>query len=149
MNTKKTVFSKIAKGMPKKQVKLSIVSEIDDQYDWFEQSYSEAAYGVEFMKEWIDKIMDFNTELSIAVDNYVVNGAAYSFQDAYTDMRSKIETLEEKANDLGINPSELIRDYDEIKNILGSAESVDDEFRSSYKELLRQANERFGLADFS
>ena len=149
MNTKKTVFSRMAKGMPKKQVKLSIVDEIDNEYEWLEQSYSEASYGVEFMQEWVDKIMDFNTELSIAVDNYVVNGAAYSFQEAYTDMRSKIETLEEKANDLGISPAELIRDYDAIKNILSVAESVDSEFRSAYKELLRQANERFGLADFS
>ena len=149
MNTKKTVFSRMAKGMPKKQVKLSIVDEINNEYQWLEQSYSDASYGVEFMQEWIDKIIDFNTELSIAVDNYVVNGAGYSFQEAYTDMRSKIETLEENANDLGISPAELIRDYDDIKNILSVAESVDSEFRSAYKELLRQANERFGLADFS
>jgi hypothetical protein len=149
MNTKKTVFSRIAKGMTKKKVELSVVDEIDNEFGWLEQSYTEASYGVEFMREWIDKIMEFNSELSIAVDNYVVNGAAYSFEEAYTDMRSKIETLEEKANDLGINPSELIRDYDEIKNILSVAESVDSEFKSAYKELLRQANERFGLADFS
>jgi hypothetical protein len=149
MNTKKTVFSRIAKGMTKKKVELSVVDEIDNEFGWLEQSYTEASYGVEFMREWIDKIMEFNSELSIAVDNYVVNGAAYSFEEAYTDMRSKIETLEEKANDLGINPSELIRDYDEIKNILSVAESVDSEFKSAYKELLTQANDRFGLADFS
>jgi hypothetical protein len=149
MNTKKTVFSRIAKGMTKKKVELSVVDEIDNEFGWLEQSYTEASYGVEFMREWIDKIMKFNSELSIAVDNYVVNGAAYSFEEAYTDMRSKIETLEEKANDLGINPSELIRDYDEIKNILSVAESVDSEFKSAYKELLTQANDRFGLADFS
>jgi len=149
MNTKKTVFSRIAKGMTKKKVELSVVDEIDNEFGWLEQSYTEASYGVEFMREWIDKIMEFNSELSIAVDNYVINGAAYSFEEAYTDMRSKIETLEEKANDLGINPSELIRDYDEIKNILSVAESVDSEFKSAYKELLTQANDRFGLADFS
>jgi hypothetical protein len=149
MNTKKTVFSRIAKGMTKKKVELSVVDEIDNEFGWLEQSYTEASYGVEFMREWIDKIMEFNSELSIAVDNYVINGAAYSFEEAYTDMRSKIETLEEKANDLGINPSELIRDYDEIKNILSVAESVDSEFKSAYKELLTQANDRFGLSDFS
>ena len=149
MNTKKTVFSRIAKGITKKKVELSVVDEIDNEFGWLEQSYTEASYGVEFMREWIDKIMEFNSELSIAVDNYVINGAAYSFEEAYTDMRSKIETLEEKANDLGINPSELIRDYDEIKNILSVAESVDSEFKSAYKELLTQANDRFGLSDFS
>ena len=73
-----------------------------------------------------------------------------SFSNKERNYYEKIlETLEEKANDLGISPAELIRDYDDIKNILSVAESVDSEFRSAYKELLRQANERFGLADFS
>ena len=101
------------------------------------------------MKEWQDKILDFGTELSIAVDNYVVNGAGYSFEEAYTNMRVKIEELESKSEELGINPSELVSNYEEIKDILSNAESVDSEFKDAYKEVLREANERFGLADFS
>ena len=132
-----------------KKVDLSLVDDIDSMYNWLEQSYSEASYGAEFMREWEDKIMDFNTELSIAVDNYVINGAAYSFEEAYTDMRVKIEELEIKAEELGVNPSELIRDYEEIKNILSNAEAVNSEFVTAYKDVLREANERFGLADFS
>ena len=131
------------------KVALSLVSEIDNEFSWLEQSYSEASYGAEFMREWVDKIMEFNSELSIAVDNYVVNGAAMSFEEAYTDMRPKIEELERKAAELGIEPSSLIRDYDEIKNILSVAEQVDAEFVDAYKEVLDQANNRFGLADFS
>lgn len=150
--TLKTIFSKIAKdktNLKNHKIDLSLVDDIDSEFSWLEQSYSEASYGIEFMREWEDKIMEFNTELSIAVDNYVVNGAAYSFEEAYTNMRTKIEELEIKAEELGINPSELIRNYEEIKDILNNAESVDSEFKSAYKEVLRQANERFGLADFS
>ena len=33
-----------------------------------------------FLNEWIDKINDFNTELGIAVDNYILNGAARKFR---------------------------------------------------------------------
>ena len=36
------------------KVALSVVSDIESEYDWLEQSYSEASYGVEFMNEWED-----------------------------------------------------------------------------------------------
>ena len=152
MNTKQIILNKLKNARKQelsKKVDLSLVSDIDNEFDWLEQSYSDASYGVDYMKEWQDKILDFGTELSIAVDNYVVNGAAYSFEEAYTNMRVKIEELESKSEELGINPSELVSNYEEIKNILSNAESIDSEFKNAYKEVLIQANERFGLADFS
>ena len=130
------------------KVALSVVSDIESEYDWLEQSYSEASYGVEFMNEWEDKIMDFNTELSIAVDNYVVNGAARSLEEAANNMRNKIETLDSTSEELGINPSDLVSNYAEIKDILSKAEKVDSDFVSAYKDVLTQANDRFGLASF-
>ena len=152
MNTKQIILNKLKNARKQelsKKVDLSLVSDIDNEFNFLELSYLEASFGVDFMREWEDKILDFGTELSIAVDNYVVNGAAYSFEEAYTDMRVKIEELESKSDELGVNPSELISRYEEIKNILSNAESVDSEFKNAYKEVLRQANERFGLADFS
>tara|TARA_R110000823_G_scaffold127115_3_gene254473 strand:+ start:465 stop:929 length:465 start_codon:yes stop_codon:yes gene_type:complete len=131
------------------KVALSIVGDIDSEYDWLEESYSSASYGREFMEEWLDKIMDFNTELSIAVDNYVVNGSAYSFQEAANNMRVKIEDLDATAQELGISPDTLVSNYVEIKDILKNADTIDEEFRDAYKNVLNEANERFGLANFS
>ena len=131
------------------KVALSIVGDIDNEYSWLEQSYSEASYGSEFMREWEDKIMDFNTELSIAVDNYVVNGAAMSFEEAADNMRVKINDLDAAAQELGISPDTLVSNYQEIKDILSNADAVDSDFVSAYKDVLIQANDRFGLADFS
>ncbi len=155
MNTKKSVFSKLfgKKSLSKTELKnlkidLSLVDDIDNEYDWLEMSYSEASYGVDFMQEWEQKIYDFGTELSIAVDNYVVNGAAYSFQETADNMRVKIEELELKAEELGISPDSLVSNYSEIKDILNSADSVDTEFRNAYKEVLRASN-NLPLADFS
>lgn len=156
MSTEKRVFSRLFDADKRKQnlsreqrVALSLVGDIENEYSWLEQSYSEASYGVEFMQEWVDKIMDFNTELSIAVDNYVVNGSAYSFEEAYTNMQARIEELDAKANELGIDPSDLVANYSEIKDILSNADSVNTEFKNAYKEVLDQANNKFGLADFS
>ena len=155
MNTKKSVFNKLfgKKSLSKTELKnvkvdLSIVDDIDNEYDWLEMSYSEASYGIEFMAEWEQKIYDFSNELSIAVDNYVVNGAAYSFQEAADNMRVKIEELEVKAEELGISPDSLVSNYSEIKSILDNADSVDTEFRNAYKEVLRASN-NLPLADFS
>ena len=139
---------KIKLGKARK-VALSIVGDIESEYSWLEQSYTEASYGVEFMEEWLDKIMDFNNELSIAVDNYVVNGAAYSFQEAADNMRVKINDLDAAANELGITPDTLVSNYQEIKDILNNSDSVDAEFRQAYKDVLNEANDRFGLANFS
>ena len=155
MNTKKAVFSKLfgKNTLSKTELKnvkvdLSIVDDIDNEYDWLEMSYSEASYGIEFMAEWEQKIYDFSNELSIAVDNYVVNGAAYSFQETADNMRVKIEELEFKAEELGISPDSLVSNYSEIKSILDNADSVDTEFRNAYKEVLRASN-NLPLADFS
>jgi hypothetical protein len=131
------------------KVALSIVGDIDNEYDWLEQTYSEASYGIEFMREWEDKIMDFNTELSIAVDNYVVNGAAMSLEEAANNMRAKIDELDSVAQELGLNPDTLVSNYQEIKDILSNADAVDSDFVTAYKDVLNQANERFGLANFS
>ena len=149
MNTNKTVLSIIDKLKPaKKAVELSIVNDIDSSFDWLEQSYSEASFGVDFMAEWEQKIYDFSNELSIAVDNYVINGAAYSFQEEAQNMQAKIDELEIKAEELGIEPGDLISNYEEIKEILNNADSVDTEFRNAYREVL-QASNNLPLADFS
>lgn len=155
MNTKKSVFSKLfgKKSLSKTELKnlkvdLSLVGDIENEYDWLEMSYSEASYGVDFMAEWEQRIYDFSNELSIAVDNYVVNGAAYSFQETADNMRVKIDELELKAEELGISADSLVSNYSEIKSILDNADSVDTEFRNAYKEVLRASN-NLPLADFS
>ena len=155
MSTENRVFSRLFDADKRKQnlskehkVALSLVNDIDNEYDWLEQSYSEASYGVEFMQEWEQKIYDFSSELSIAVDNYVINGAARSFEETAEDMRSKIQELNIKADELGVDPADLVANYSEITNILDSADNVNTEFTNAYKEVLKASN-NVALADFS
>ena len=156
MNTKKSVFNKLfgKKSLSKTELKnlkvdLSLVDDIDNEYDWLEMSYSEASYGPELFEEWIDRVNEFNSEMSMSVDNFVVNGSARSFEEAADNMRVKIEELELKAEELGISPDSLVSNYSEIKSILDNASAVNEDFNRSYQELRRETNERFGLADFS
>jgi len=150
MNTNKTVLSIIDKLKPaKKAVELSIVNDIDSSFDYLEQSYSEASFAPDLFEEWINRLNAFNNEMSIEVDNFMLNGSARGLEEAVEQMRVWIDELELKADDLGISPDSLVSNYAEIKNILESADSVNESLRSSYQELRREANERFGLADFS
>ena len=157
MSTKDRVFSRLFDGQKhnlntnltkEHKVALSLVGDIENDYDWLEQSYSEASYGVEFMDEWEQKIYDFSSELSIAVDNYVINGAARSFEEVATNMKSKIEELDIKADELGINPADLVANYSEIVGILEVADAVNADFTNAYKEVLKASN-NLPLADFS
>lgn len=155
MNTKKAVFSKLfgKNTLSKTELKslkvdLSLVDDIDNEYEFLEGTYQGATYGPELFEEWIDRLNEFNTEMSIQVDNFMVNGSARMFEEASDNMRVKIEELELKAEELGISPDSLVSNYSEIKNILDNASSINEEFNSSYQELRREANERFGLADF-
>jgi len=151
MNTKQLILNKLKNARKEtlsKKVDLSLVDDIDNEFNYLEESYSEATYAPELFNEWIDKTNDFNTQLSIDIDNFVINGSARGFQEAAEDMQVKIDELEIKAEELGINPSELISNYDEIKNILSDALNAEERMRSAYEELLRETNERFGLANF-
>ena len=155
MNTKKAVFSKLfgKNTLSKTELKnvkidLSLVDDIDNGYDFLEMTYSEATYGPELFEEWIDRVNEFNSEMSMSVDNFVVNGQARSFEEAADNMRVKIEELEVKAEELGISPDSLVSNYSEIKSILDNASAVNEDFNRSYQELRRETNERFGLADF-
>ena len=53
MNTNKTVLSILDNLKPaKKAVELSIVNDIDSNFDYLEQSYSEASYAPDLFSEW-------------------------------------------------------------------------------------------------
>tara|TARA_R110000782_G_scaffold267414_1_gene362813 strand:+ start:381 stop:851 length:471 start_codon:yes stop_codon:yes gene_type:complete len=155
MNTKKAVFSKLfgKKSLSKTELKnvkidLALVDDIDSEFNYLQQSYSEASYAPELFEDWTNRIQDIENEMSIEVDNFMLNGAARGFEEAAENMRAKIDELEIKANELGIGPGTLISNYEEILMILDNSNFVNDDFRSSYGELLRYTNERFGLADF-
>ena len=100
------------------------------------------------MEEWEQKIYDFSSELSIAVDNYVINGAARSLEENAQNMQEKISELDTKADELGINPADLVANYEDITRILVTASAVDTEFKNAYREVLKASN-NLPLADFS
>ena len=144
MNTKKTVFSRIAKGMPKKKVNLSIVQDLITEFEPLETSFSDAQY---LAYDWGDEIMDAFSDWRVKynIDDFIVNGTARLLKEYADDYRSKLEELEQKATDLGLEPIDIFDDYEEAKEMVNNAESTYDDIIRKYREIISYV----GIPDFS
>ena len=92
MNTKQKVFNLLKENKKRqlsKKVDLTLIDDLDRAYTDFLLSYNDALYSNPFFDEWLDKISDFQTELSIAVDNFVINGYVRNLQED----KEKMENL--------------------------------------------------------
>ena len=152
-NTKKVVFAKLfakpanTKLSKVRKLKLSVVDEIESNVQWLENSHSEASYFAnERFDEILDEISDFQNNLSMEVDNAVINGEARSLDEAGSTMLELLEKLETGAEDLGVDPAELLDNYMEVKEMAEEAQFVYDLFVEKYKEVVKESSN--GLATF-
>ena len=142
-NTKKVVFAKLfskptnTKLSKTRKLKLSVVDEIESNADWLRDATSEASYyAYERWDEILDRIQEYRDEIGGEVDEVAINGAARMLDEAGSTMLELLATLEKGAEDLGVDPSELLDDYDEIKENAEGAQDLYDEFKSKYKEVV-------------
>ena len=116
----KSRLEKVLDKMPNKKVDLkahkvdlSIVDDIANEAEFLRDSYDEASY---LAYEWGDEIIeayeDFRMKYNL--DDYIVNGNTRYLEENGENMQGLVGELENKANDLGIDPAELIQGYDEI-----------------------------------
>lgn len=129
-----------------KKVKLSLKDDLEECYEEFRYAYEDAVSGIDFMEDWIERISSFKAELSNAVDNYVINGAVGSLEEYTTELKTKLETLELGARDLGLEPSEIWNWYDEARTDADDADLAYKEFLEKYREVVNDSNN--GLNDF-
>ena len=71
------------------------------------------------------------------------------FEDAYNDAQNleevsekigkALEELEVKAEELGVNPNDILNDFDYLKERVNNSFSVNNEARAKYKEIVQYA----------
>lgn len=152
-NTKKVVLAKLfgkaanTKLSKTRKLKLSVVDEIESNAEYLEEVYNEASYlAYERFDEILDEISDFQSNLSIEVDNAIINGSAKYLEEEGEKMLELLDKLESAAEELGADPSELLNNYEDIKRMaLGSTELYVD-FVEKYKEVVKESSN--GLATF-
>ena len=143
-NTKKVVLAKLfgkaanTKLSKARKLKLSVVDDIESEANSLEEAYQEASYyAYERWDEVIERIDEYRSEIGGEVDNVAVNGSARYLEEAGENMLKLIEKLETGAEDLGVDPSELLYNYEDIKQMAENAQETYDEFKSKYEEVVK------------
>lgn len=144
MNTKKTVFSRMAKGMPKKQVKLSIVQDLITEFDSLEETSSLASYfAYEYGDQIIDAWDDFSSKYNL--DDLWVNSSIRMLDEVADTVKPMLEELEQKAEDLGLNPADIYDNYQEARDLVDNADELYSDMLDKYREIINYV----GFRDFS
>jgi len=127
----------------KRKVELNLMQEIENLRSYMEDSASEASYIVnEFAPEKEDMLYDIQRDL----DNIIVNSEASSLETFISDLKDKLETLEDKARDLGMDANELYDEFDDAMRELEFAEQTQgqwDDMKDEYPLLFRLTNLNF------
>jgi hypothetical protein len=144
MNTNKTILSILDRLKPAKQaVKLSALSDIEDNLDNFEYAESDASW---LAYEWGDMIMDEYSDFKLRnnLDDFIVNGNLRYLNEVAEIMRNALNDLEVKSEELGIDPSDVYPDYEELKQRVNNADSLEQDALDKYREVQQFA----GFANF-
>lgn len=140
MNTNKTVLSIVDKLKPAKQaVKLSVVDDINDLYESLRDSYDMTSYYAnERLDELQNEFFEVANPIRLEIDEMAINGSPRFLEEEGEKMQALVGDLENKAADLGIDPSELIQGYDEIVFMVDNYEALYSDFIRLYRETIRQ-----------
>ena len=116
------------------KVDLSLVDDIDNEYQGFRDAYDEAsnlAYG--YGDEIISAYEDFKRKYDL--DNYIVNGKTRYLEEIGERVQGFLGNLENKADELGIKPSDIIEGYDEIVFMVDNYKNLNKDAEDKYREV--------------
>ena len=117
-----------------RKIDLALVDDIENEVDRFDAAESDASYlAYELGDEVIDAYDEFRMKYNL--DNYVVNGSVRYLEESAEILKASLNKLEIAADELGIPPSEVYYDYDNLKQRVDNAQSLSDEAKSKYREV--------------
>jgi hypothetical protein len=137
MNTKKTVFSRMAKAMPKKQVKLGLVDEFNYELEYLEEEVGRLSYSVE---EWYPE--KFEEWYRIGREIYSVyfqNSESFISEPDVAGDSEILEQIKIKAEELGLSVEEVYPDYQLHKDTLEYLEQLESKFEDQKAEFYNES----------
>ena len=138
----KSRLEKVYSKMPNKKVDLKaqkvalgLIEDIDNELESFEQSESEASY---LAYEWGDEIMDAYSELSLRynIDDFIVNGSTTMLGEMADRLRSKLDEVQVRANELGLDVEDVYDGFNYLYNRVTTAQSLSDDAKAKYREVI-------------
>ena len=144
--TIKTVYNKLAKDktdLKTHKVDLSLVDDIENLVDSFELAESDASYLVdEYGDEIIDAYDSFQSQYPL--DDFIVNGSAVYLEEYGQELLRLLESLKANADELGVDPNEIVGDFDDLYQRASNWESLNSDAKTKYREVI----EYVGLPNF-
>ena len=117
------------------KVTLSLVDDIQNELDRFEQAESEASYlAYEYGDEIIDAYDEFRSKYPI--DDYIINGSTRDLEEVSENISKALAELQTKAEELGIDPNEILNDFDDIKQRADNSSALNNDAKEKYKEVI-------------
>lgn len=132
--------SKFTKAKPNRvAVKLAMVDEIYDYWEEFQNAESDASWlAYEWGDQLIEKIDEYRMEIG-QIDDFIVNGNIRNLEESMDNLFDRINAIREKSDELGIDPNDIVQDYDEIERRIGSAPSLLSDAQDKYREIVDYA----------
>lgn len=119
----------------KKKIDLSLVDDIENEIDSFDEAESDASYlAYEYGDEIIVAYEDFKSKYDL--DNYIVNGPVTLLEDYAADLKVKLDKLQVAADELGINPNDIYEDYDNLRDRVAESNSLYNDAKAKYREVV-------------
>lgn len=144
MSTENRVFSRLFDTNKRRQnlsreqkVALSLVDDINDIYDSFRDSYGDTSYYAnERLEELQENYFDAVNDIKLEIDEMAINGTPRFLEEEGEKMQALVGELENKAEELGIDPADLIQGYDEITFMVDNYKEMYSNFISLYRETI-------------
>tara|TARA_R110002167_G_scaffold364256_1_gene585928 strand:- start:47 stop:496 length:450 start_codon:yes stop_codon:yes gene_type:complete len=132
------VYSKMPNNkvdLKAQKVTLSLVDDIQNELGRFEQAESEASY---LAYDYGDEIMDAYNDFSMKynIDDYIINGATRDLEEVSEIIANALAELETKAEELGIDPNDILNDFDDVKQRAENAASLNSDAKQKYREVI-------------
>jgi DNA repair ATPase RecN len=96
-------------------------------------------YANERFDELLDEIYEFRSKLSEEVDNLAVNSSVSMLEEEGENLIKLLDKLETGAEDLGVDPSELLDEYVDIRERAEEAKYLYESFKDKYLEVVRDS----------
>ena len=134
--TKDKVYSKLANrktNLKRQNVKLGLVDELDYEFDYLQEEVGRLSYSVD---EWFDEKYDVWYDIGREIyDVYFNNTEGFLTPDDLVDDLEKLNSIKEKAEELGIDVNEVYPNWEEhVREI---------EYLTEQTELFEEQKQRF------
>lgn len=134
--TKDKVYNRLANrktSLKKQNVKLGLVDELDYEFDYLQEEVGRLSYSVD---EWFDEKYDVWFEIGREIYSvYFQNSETFLTPDDLVDDLEKLNSIKEKAEELGIDVNEVYPNWEEhVREI---------EYLTEQTELFEEQKQRF------